>query len=53
VVGVEKVIAGAGDVYRLRGAEKNLHVVYPDVGHDFPDEIRESVYRWLDSLLKP
>jgi dienelactone hydrolase len=52
VVGVEEAVAGAGEVYQFRNAEKNLHVVYPDAEHDFPDTVRESVYQWLDANLK-
>jgi len=52
VAGVRKVIASAAEIYRLRGAESNLHVVYPDSGHDFPEPIRHAVYQWLDAHLK-
>jgi len=52
VSGVKKVIAGAMDVYKLSGAEKKLHAVYPDCGHDFPNPVRDEAYRWLDRWLK-
>jgi len=52
VEGVRKVLARAGEVYNLRGAGNNLHVEYPDAAHDFPNEIRESVYAWLDRCLR-
>ena len=52
VQGVEEAVASAGEVYRFRGADEKLHVVYPDAGHDFPAEIREPVYQWLRKNLK-
>lgn len=52
VAGVRKAVASASEVYRLRGAETALHAVYPDAGHDFPDEIRAAVYQWLDEKLR-
>ena len=52
VAGVKKVVASASEVYKLRGAEQKLHVVYPDCGHDFPDPVRQSAYEWLDRQMK-
>jgi dienelactone hydrolase len=52
VTGVRRVVDRAGEVYKFRGASDNLEVVYPDAGHDFPEDIRQSVYRWLDSHLR-
>jgi len=52
VSGVKKVIAGATDVYKLNGAEKKLHAVYPDSAHDFPDPVRDEAYQWLDRWAK-
>lgn len=52
VVGVKKTVASAGAVYKLHGKTDDLHVVYPDCGHDFPEEIRHSVYQWLDRHLR-
>ena len=51
VTGVRKVVAEANKVYRLLGANDNLHVEYPDSEHDFPDTVRHSVYDWLDKKL--
>ena len=47
VNGVSKAVAGANDVYDLLGAPKELQAVYPDCGHDFPEDIRYKVYNWL------
>ena len=51
VAGVEEVVASAKEVYRFRQAEKNLHAIYPDAGHDFPAAVRDSVYEWLSANL--
>lgn len=50
--GVRKCIAAATPVYELLGAKEQLQVVYPDCAHDFPDEVREQVYAWLNKQLK-
>jgi hypothetical protein len=51
--GVRKCVAAAAPVYELLGAKEQLQVVYPDCEHDFPDEVRQQVYAWLDKQLKP
>ncbi len=38
-------------VYRLLGAEQQVEFLYPECEHDFPDPIREQVYRWLDRVM--
>jgi dienelactone hydrolase len=52
VRGVQKVVDVVRGAYAIRDAEGNLEAVYPDSGHDFPDEIRQQAYRWLDGQLK-
>ncbi len=52
VVGVRKVIESVRPVYRWYGAEDDLHVIHPDVGHDFPDDVRQQVYAWLKIALR-
>ena len=49
---VDEVVAAASAVYRLYGAEKNLQVVHPPGGHDFPDEVREQAYQLLAEKLR-
>ena len=39
-------------MYELVGAKDNLAVVYPDVKHDFPDDVRAAAYDWLDKHMK-
>ncbi len=53
LAGVKKVVAEAGGVFRLLDAGDNLHAVYPDAGHDFPPDVRESLYKLIDQRLKP
>lgn len=38
--------------YNLAGAEDKLQFHYPKAGHDFPVEMRQAAYRWLESQLK-
>jgi len=52
VGGVRKVISSAQQIYKYRNAQNKLKVVYPDVGHDFPQDIRQAVYKWLDQQLR-
>jgi len=50
--GVRKCIAAAQPVFDLLGAKDQLVAEYPDCGHDFPDDVRERVYQWLEKQLK-
>jgi hypothetical protein len=52
VSGVRKCIVAAQPVFELLGGKDKLVVEYPDCGHDFPDDVRERVYRWLKEELK-
>ncbi|MDD4592788.1 MAG: alpha/beta fold hydrolase, partial [Parabacteroides sp.] len=52
VEGVRKGITRAGQVYRFMNAADKIKIVYPRVGHDFPEEIREEAYRFVDKYLK-
>jgi hypothetical protein len=36
------------DKGRLLGAKDKLRGIYPDAGHDFPDDSRKAAYEWLD-----
>ncbi len=42
----------AREVYRLLGAAESFQVLYPDCEHDFPPEMREKAYAWLEKLAK-
>jgi hypothetical protein len=49
---VDAVAKSARAVFALYGAEKNLRVEHPDVGHEFPKEMREAAYKLIDEVLK-
>ncbi len=53
VRGVRKVLDSARKVYQLLDAGENLTAVYPESKHDFPDQVRQQAYDWLDKRLKP
>ena len=36
----------------LLGAEDRLTAVYPDAGHDFPSDVREAAYTFMDEAMK-
>jgi hypothetical protein len=49
---VGQVLKAAAAVYRLYGVPQNLQVEHPDCAHDFPLEVREAAYRFLDQHLR-
>jgi len=51
VTGVRKVVEAVRGVYAVQGAPDSLQVVYPDCGHDFPEDVRASAYEWLGQQL--
>lgn len=53
VTGVKDVMAAAEPVYRELKAADNLKAIYPDAGHDFPEESRTTAYEFMDKHLKP
>jgi len=52
VEGVKKGIAAAAPIYKLYGDSERLQVRYPECGHDFPPDVREEAYRFIDSVLR-
>ncbi len=52
VSGVKETIAEAKNVYQLYGAADNLEAIYPDAAHSFPEEARDTAYRFLAKHLK-
>jgi acetyl esterase/lipase len=52
VAGVRKAQAAAREVFELHDASAQLKVVYPDCGHDFPSEVRDQAYQFVDRVLK-
>jgi len=53
VGGVRDVIAAAEPAYKALGKADNLRAIYPDAGHDFPEESRKAAYEFIDKHLKP
>ena len=53
VGGVRDVIAAAEPAYKALKAADNLKAIYPDAGHDFPEDGRKAAYEFLDKYLKP
>jgi len=51
VSGVHDCVNAALPVYRLLKAKENLIMMNPDAGHDFPEDIREAAYKFLDEKL--
>lgn len=51
VEGVRRSIAEASKIYALFGATERIQVRYPDCGHDFPPEVREEAYRFIEATL--
>lgn len=49
---VDRILAAARPVYALHGAEERLAVEHPDCPHDFPPEMRERAYGWLEQGLR-
>jgi dienelactone hydrolase len=52
VQGVKDCISAAMPVYELLQAKEKLSANYPNCAHDFPAEVREVAYDWLDRWLK-
>jgi hypothetical protein len=52
VEGVRACVRAASPVYRLLGKPDRLVVRYPDAGHQFPLNVREEAYQFVDAVLK-
>lgn len=52
VSGVRDAINSAKPIYRLLGHDEHLQANYPECAHDFPPEVREVAYRFIDQHLK-
>lgn len=49
---VDRIVASARPVYQLYGQSARLRVEHPDCAHDFPKEMRDSAYAFLDAVLR-
>ena len=52
VTGVKDAIAAAEQAYKALRSTDTLKAIYPDAGHDFPEEGRKVAYEFLDAHLK-
>ena len=52
VSGVKDCLKASSPVYELLGAKDHLVAVYPDMGHDFTPDVRETAYAFVDKWLK-
>jgi hypothetical protein len=48
---VNRIVAAVRPIYTLHGKAENVHVEHPDCGHDFPDDIRQRAYEFLETHL--
>jgi lysophospholipase L1-like esterase len=51
VNGVKEGISLAEKGYKFLNAGKNIQVRYPEAGHEFPKELREEAYQYIDTIL--
>jgi dienelactone hydrolase len=49
---VDSILTAASAVYRLYHVPGVLQAAYPDCEHDFPPDVREAAYRFLDHYLR-
>lgn len=49
---VDEALNQVSRVYEIMGAKSNFMRVDGNRGHDFPAEVRETAYRWLDENLR-
>lgn len=49
---VDAILTAASAVYRLYHEPKVLQAAYPDCEHDFPPDVREAAYHFLDQHLR-
>jgi dienelactone hydrolase len=53
VSGVRDCVEAAMPVFQLLGATEKLRAVYPECGHDFPPDVREEAYAFIEAALRP
>ena len=51
-VGINRITDREKAVRLFRNAKDKLDANYPDCKHEFPPEVREVAYRWLDRWLQ-
>ena len=51
VEGVRECVGAAAPLYRALGVPERLRATHPDCGHDFPPEVREEAYSFIERVL--
>ncbi|NUM52599.1 MAG: prolyl oligopeptidase family serine peptidase [Candidatus Hydrogenedentes bacterium] len=52
VTGVQESVDAAKRIFALYKAADHVVAVHPDCEHDFPEDVREQAYRFIDGALK-
>lgn len=52
VTGVQDVMNNVEPVYAMNGIANMIKAVYPDAGHEWPEEQRDQAYAFIDNILK-
>jgi dienelactone hydrolase len=52
VQSVDSILTAASGIYRLYHVPGVLQAAYPDCAHDFPSDVRETAYAFLDQHLR-
>lgn len=48
---VDRIAAAAAPIFKLHGVPDHLRVLHPDCEHDFPPEMRDAAYRFIETSL--
>lgn len=51
VSGVKDVIAKVEPAYKAAGVPEKLKAIYPDAGHEFPEDARKEAYAFIDKWI--
>jgi dienelactone hydrolase len=46
---VDRILSSAKNVYNVYGADNKIHVEHPECPHDFPEEIRNKAYAFINA----
>jgi dienelactone hydrolase len=49
---VDRIARAAQPIFLLHGQPQRLKVVHPECDHDFPPEMRQLAYEWIDKTLR-
>lgn len=53
VIGVQKCEQAIKPIYQtIYGVQQHMRFEYPDAQHDFPKQIRDQAYDWIEAMLK-